>query len=183
MNRIYPRTQVPTTNLKLIDQPSQSLAKLKAETEHFLVLVFYRGYHCPKCKAQLKDFNRHYDAFKEAGFDVYAISTDNLERAKKAQEEWGIDKLPIAYDFPMLMAEKWGLYLSVGRPDSNEPSEFAEPGLFVVRPNGELYASAIQTMPFTRPKAKNLLEGLKYVIKNDYPARGEIKKAEQYVTV
>ncbi|MEM1119821.1 MAG: redoxin domain-containing protein [Bacteroidota bacterium] len=183
MSRIYPRTQVPTTNFKFTDQSNQSLAELKEKANNFVVLLFYRGYHCPKCKIQLQDFNRHYEAFKEAGIDVYAISTDHLERAEKVVKEWEINQLPIAYDFPMLMAEKWGLYLSAGRPDSNEPSEFAEPGLFVVRPDGALYASAVQTMPFTRPKAKNLLEGLKYVIENDYPARGEIQEAEQYVTV
>lgn len=182
-NRIYPRTQVPSTNFNLVDGNQISLAEIKADADQFIALLFYRGYHCPVCKAQLKDFNRHYADFKTAGIDLYAISTDNWERANKVKEEWKIDQLPIAYDFPLLMAEKWGLYISNGRKDSNEPNYFSEPGLFIIRPSGELYASSIQSMPFTRPKASTLLDGLKYTIKNDYPARGEVQKAEEGITV
>lgn len=182
-NRIYPRTQVPSTNFNLIDADQISLAEIKANADQFIALLFYRGYHCPVCKAQLKDFNQYYSDFKAAGIDFYAISTDKWEKANKAKEDWGIDQLPIVYDFPLLMAEKWGLYISVGRPDSNEPNYFSEPGLFIIRPNGELYASSIQTMPFTRPKASILLDGLKYTIKNNYPARGEVQQAEEGITV
>lgn len=182
-NRIYPRTQVPTSNFNILDGEQRSLAEIKANAKNFIVLLFYRGVHCPVCKGQLKDFNKHYTAFQSAGIDLYAISTDNGERANKAKEKWGIDQLPMVYDFPLLMAEKWGLYISAGRPDSNEPHYFSEPGLFVIRPNGELYASSVQTMPFTRPAADNLLKGLKYILENDYPARGEVLNAEEGITV
>ena len=183
MNKIYPRTQVPSTNFNFIDSEQTSLAELKTNADKFIVLLFYRGYHCPVCKAQLKDFEAHYEAYKTAGINLFAISTDNWERANKAQKAWGIEQLPIAYDFSLLMAEKWGLYSSAGRPDSKEPHYFSEPGLFVIQPDGTLYASSIQTMPFTRPEASTLLKGLKYILKNDYPARGEVQNAEVGITV
>ena len=50
-------------------------------------------------------------------------------------------------------------------------------GLFLVRADGTLYYMAIQTMPFARPPAKELLAALDFVIKADYPARGEYQGA------
>jgi len=42
-----------------------------------------------------------------------------------------------------------------------------------VRPDGTLYAASVQTMPFARPSFKELAGALDFVIKEDYPARGE----------
>ncbi len=60
------------------------------------------------------------------------------------------------------------------KPGSAEPALFAEPGIFLVRPDGALYAAILNTMPFSRPHLKDMLAGLDFVIKNDYPARGEV---------
>lgn len=55
-----------------------------------------------------------------------------------------------------------------------EPDLFSEPGLFLVRPNGELYFASVLTMPFARPALSDLLGGLDFAILHNYPARGEI---------
>lgn len=65
-----------------------------------------------------------------------------------------------------------GLFIS-SAIESKEPERFAEPGLFLVRPDATLYAVSIQTMPFARPSFKQLASALDFVIKEDYPARGE----------
>lgn len=69
-------------------------------------------------------------------------------------------------------ARAWGLFVSRGL-NENEPAQFVEPGLFVVRPDGTLYASSLQTMPFARPHTETLLKSLDWIVANDYPARGE----------
>ncbi|MEM1401497.1 MAG: AhpC/TSA family protein, partial [Pseudomonadota bacterium] len=51
---------------------------------------------------------------------------------------------------------------------------FAEPGLFLVRPDKTLYFGSVQTMPFARPSFDGVLMGLDFVLKTDYPARGHV---------
>ena len=48
-----------------------------------------------------------------------------------------------------------------------------EPGLFAIRPDGNLYASSVQSTPFVRPSTEGLLKSLDWIIQNGYPARGE----------
>nr|NIR90840.1 AhpC/TSA family protein [Gammaproteobacteria bacterium]NIU06316.1 AhpC/TSA family protein [Gammaproteobacteria bacterium]NIV52881.1 AhpC/TSA family protein [Gammaproteobacteria bacterium]NIX87589.1 AhpC/TSA family protein [Gammaproteobacteria bacterium] len=55
-----------------------------------------------------------------------------------------------------------------------EPALFSEPALYLVRPDGTLYFGTVQTMPFARPRFADILQALDFVIKNDYPARGEV---------
>lgn len=55
-----------------------------------------------------------------------------------------------------------------------EPAQFSEPGVFLVRADGTLYWSAIQTIPFARPHFRELLSAVDFVIAKDYPARGEV---------
>ncbi|MEP2447695.1 MAG: AhpC/TSA family protein, partial [Balneola sp.] len=69
------------------------------------------------------------------------------------------------------------LYLSNAIND-NEPELFSEPGLFLIRPDGELYYSAINSMPFGRPVFKDMLRAIDFIQENDYPARGEVNAME-----
>ncbi|MEZ5584244.1 MAG: hypothetical protein R3F37_17190 [Candidatus Competibacteraceae bacterium] len=43
--------------------------------------------------------------------------------------------------------------------------------MFLIRPDGTLYAASVNTMPFARPHFKDVLIALGFIIKNDYPAR------------
>lgn len=54
-----------------------------------------------------------------------------------------------------------------------EPPLFAEPSVFLVRPDGTLYASAVSTMPFARPHFREVMQAIDFVVSKDYPARGE----------
>lgn len=110
--------------------------------------------------------------YEAAGVSVFAVSANDKETATKTVEEWGLDKLRIGYGLDLVVADEWGLFLSAAAKDT-EPAHFVEPGLFVVRPDGTLYASIVNTMPFARPPAKNFLGTLQWIIENDYPPRGE----------
>ena len=43
-----------------------------------------------------------------------------------------------------------------------------------IRRDGTLYFSVVQTMPFGRPPAAQLLSTITWIAENDYPARGEL---------
>ena len=103
---------------------------------------------------------------------------DEAERAQRAATEWQLGNLTIGYGFDLATARAWGLFISTSRGKTSagieEPAQFSEPGVFLVRPDGTLYWSAIQTMPFARPHFRELLSAVDFVIAKDYPARGEV---------
>jgi peroxiredoxin len=136
------------------------------------MLVVYRGLHCPICKTYLRDLDRRLGDFEKRGVAVVALSSDARDRAERAREEWGIERLRIAHDFPSEAARTWGLYVSAAIK-AEEPPRFVEPGLFLVRPDRTLYAASIQTMPFARPQFSEVLAAVEFVTAKDYPARGE----------
>lgn len=55
-----------------------------------------------------------------------------------------------------------------------EPELFAEPGIFLIKPDQTLYFASIQTMPFARPRFDEILKAIEFVVGREYPARGEV---------
>ena len=112
---------------------------------------------------------------------VVAISSDGAERAEAAKSDWRLSQLRIGYGLTMSKAREWGLFVSSSRGKTSlgieEPPLFAEPGLFLVRPDGTLFFSSVQSMPFARPQFGDVLGAIDYVLKNDYPPRGEVINA------
>jgi len=126
----------------------------------------------------LGGLNRLADDFAARGVSVVVLSSDGRERSERAQAAWGLDRLMVGYGLDLDTARAWGLYISSGRGKTSigveEPALFAEPGLFLVRPDGTLYFASVQTMPFARPAFAEILKALDFVIAKDYPARGEV---------
>lgn len=146
----------------------------KQQPENFTMLVFYRGRHCPICKKQLEEIAGRLEDFTSRGINVFAISMDSQDRAMVVDSEWATHDLPLVYDLTEEQAREWGLYISEKRPDSEEPDVFSEPGLFLLRPDRTLHFAVVQNAPFTRPALDDLLNGLDYTMKNDYPTRGTL---------
>ncbi len=166
-----PREPAPTLDLSLVGGGRFSLAA--ATPDQFTLIVAYRGVHCPQCKKQLAEFNGRLSELRDVGVDeVVAVSGDNQERAERAVREWELNDLPVAYGMDEATMRAWGLYVSKGVTDS-EPALFAEPGLFLVRPDATLYSAHVQSTPFARPHLDNLLTALAFIREKDYPARGE----------
>ena len=146
--------------------------------DHFTLVVFYRGLHCPICGKYMGSLNALVSEFEQRGVKVFALSSDTKDRAAEAVDQWKLDNLEVGYGFSLEKAREWGLYISTSRGKTStgvvEPDLFSEPGLFLVRPDGTLYFGTVQTMPFARPNFSEILGALDFVIKNDYPARGEV---------
>jgi peroxiredoxin len=174
---LFPREPVPPLSLPLVGGGTWTLASHGGNG--FTMLVFYRGLHCPICKAYLGSLEKQLDAFAERGVATVAISSDSEDRAERAKAEWGLARLPVAYGLPLEEARRWGLYVSTSRGTTSagieEPALFSEPALYLVRPDGTLYFGAVQTMPFARPRFEDILPALDFVIAKNYPARGEVK--------
>ena len=182
---LIPRQPVPGLVVDLVGGGTWRLADHKPA--HFTLLNFYRGRHCPQCQRQLQDMNRKHEEFSKRGVGLLAISCDARDRAEDAKKEWGLDNFSIGYGLPLAVAREWGLYISTGRGMSSvgieEPALFSEPGLFLVKPDGTLYASIVQTMPFVRLYFTELIAALdSSIIPKGYPARGHVVDLGDAVT-
>ena len=171
-----PRQPVPALKVPVIEHGDWYMAAQKPS--HFTLILVYRGFlHCPICRGYLKELQTLQDEFEKHGVNVLALSTDTEERARTTHIQWGLAGLPLGYGLPVEAARAWGLYISTSRGVTpagiEEPARFAEPGLFLIRPDGTLYAASVNTMPFARPHFKDVLMMLDFIIKNDCPARGE----------
>lgn len=174
---LIPRQIVPDVTVPLVGGGSWTLSDSKPE--NFTMVVVYRGLHCPICKGYLNELQKTLPKFTERGVDVVVISSDDADRAAEAKEKWGLDQLTIGHSLTLEDARAWGLYVSTGRGKTSigveEPARFAEPGLFLIRPDRTLYFGTVQTMPFARPRFEDIVPALDFVVKNDYPARGEVE--------
>jgi peroxiredoxin len=162
--------------VKTVSGETWTLAERKPE--RFMLIVFYRRLHCPICRGYLGELVKLEPEFKTRGVTTIAISSDEKERAQRAVTEWQLGNLTVGYGLDLSTARDWGLFISSSRGKTSagieEPAQFSEPGVFLVRADGTLYWSAIQTMPFARPHFRELLGAVDFVISKDYPARGEV---------
>lgn len=168
---IKPRQPVPTLDVPLVGGGRWVLAEQRPE--NFTLVVFYRGVHCPLCRAYVTELEALVEELAGIGVSVVAVSCDDEDRAVRAVEEWGIRKLPIGFGHSLESARAWGLFVSKAIREG-QPNAFGEPGLFLVRPDGILHTAVYNTMPFLRPHLQDVVETVRWVLANDYPARGEL---------
>ncbi|MGB5556840.1 MAG: redoxin domain-containing protein [Paracoccaceae bacterium] len=139
--------------------------------ENWTLLVVYRGKHCPRCKKYLNILNDMREAWAAAGFDIAVVSADPQDKAKADQDEfgWGFD---LGYGLTESQMDTLGLYVTEPLSPSETDRRFAEPGTFVIRPDGSLLMIAISNGPSARPELGELLDGMIFTKDNDRPPRG-----------
>lgn len=141
--------------------------------DNWTLVVVYRGQHCPRCKKYLNTLNNILGAWHGAGFDVAVVSADPEAKAAADQAEfgWGFD---LGYDLTPAQMEQLGLYMTQPLSDAETNRVFAEPGIFVIRPDGSLLLIAISNGPSARPDLAELLDGMIFTKANNRPPRGTL---------
>jgi peroxiredoxin len=167
---VRPRQPAPELTVPLLAGGTYRLAD--QHPDGYTMIVFFRGLHCPVCRAQLSELNRRLDDLRDEGIDVIAVSGETRERTEQLASQWKLDRLPLGYGLTEEDMRNWGLFVSRGIND-DEPALFSEPGLFLIAPDGTVYYESILSMPVGRPRLDDLLGGLKYWREHNYPARGE----------
>ncbi|MEU3449120.1 redoxin domain-containing protein [Streptomyces thermolilacinus] len=165
-----PRTPAPELKVPLVGGGTWSLSEQSPAA--FTMVVFYRGLHCPSCRNQLGQLDSRFGELTAMGVQPVAVSADSVERAEHVRTGWGVREVPVAYGLTVPTMREWGLFVSRGS-NPQEPEFFNEPGLFLVKPDGELYYAAIANMPFGRPPLDELIGGMSFVLGSRYPARGD----------
>ena len=174
MTRLTPGQAVPDLDVSLVGGGTWKLSEQKPEA--FTIVEVYRGYHCPRCHQQLMDMDHKMARFTERGCTAIAISTDPEDRATKSKNEWGLGQLPIGYGLTLDQARAWGLYISSAIAEK-ETRQFAEPGLFIIRPDMTLYSNVIHSTPFHRHHYADVLEAIDMIKARNYPPRGDVMAA------
>jgi len=161
----FPETVVPLVSggTATIGGPS--------ENDRWTLVVVYRGRHCPLCVKYLGTLQDMAADFDQQGTDVIAVSGDGLEKAKE-QVEVGNLTIPLAYDLSIEQMQTLGLYISNPRSPEETDQPFPEPGLFVVRPDGNIQIIDISNAPFSRPDLPSILRGITFGRDKGYPIRG-----------
>ena len=171
MNRPTPKHTAPDLQLPLLDGNQWVLAD--QNPDNFTLVVFYRGLHCPLCKKYLQQLQELLREFEQRGVNVVAVSMDTEKRARLSRQKWELSNLTLGYGLSEKSARDWALYLSAGVKDG-EPSEFSEPGLFLIDNNNQVYYSAINSNPWGRPYLPSFVKAVDYIVQSGYPARGEM---------
>ncbi len=120
----------------------QQLSKLGKDRP--MVVVFYLGYGCSHCVAQLLalDKDRHY--FQELDADIVAISSDTSEHTAERFKEYGRFGFPVLADTDYSVSTQWGVYT----PATDEKDEFMLHGTFIVDRNGKVIWGETGREPF-----------------------------------
>jgi peroxiredoxin len=169
MTRIEPGTPMPAFRVRGVSGEELSIGR----ADNWELVVVYRGKHCPLCSRYLSTLNRLLDDFRSLGIRVIALSADPREKAESqaAEESW---RFPIGYDLTVDQMRLLGLYVSAPRSPKETDRPFSEPGLFLVNPQGRLHVVDVSNAPFARPDLQTLLDGLRFLLANDYPVRGTL---------
>lgn len=135
------------------------------------MLAVYRGKHCPLCKKYFATLDGLLEGFKAAGVSVAAVSADPKEKAEAdvAEFKW---RFPVGYGMTTDDMRKLGLYISEPRSAQETDRPFAEPGLYVINPEGKVQIVEVSNAPFARPDLAGILHGIKIIQERSYPIRG-----------
>jgi peroxiredoxin len=160
-----------------VNTMSHQIFDLNSQDSSFMTLVcFYRGAHCAICRRYLLSLATLVPDFSERGVRVIAISMDTEERARLMQDTIESEDLHIGYGLTVESAQSWHLYLSSHRGKTSvgleESPVFTEPALFLIKPTRNAYFTSVQSMPFARPPATEILQMVDFVKNNNYEARG-----------
>ncbi len=113
-----------------------------------VVLVFYYGYYCDHCVAQLFDLTEDIDYFHQLGAEILAISADPPEETQSKYAKYGPFAFPVLSDPNNQVAEKYGTYIA---PKQNL-AQFLLHGTFILDREGKMVWADYGDEPFMGSK-------------------------------
>lgn len=125
----------------------------------------------PRCKKYLATLEALKPDWEAAGFDVMVVSADPVEKAQADVEEFGWT-FDLGHDLTEPQMRALGLYVSDPLSAQETDRRFAEPAVFCIRPDGIIQLVCLSNGPAARPDLGEMLDGMKFNIARDRPARG-----------
>ena len=162
--------QMPVIKLPLLTGGAVTIGGMR---DKHLLFMIYRGKHCPRCKRYLNGLQERLDAWLDADIDVIVASADPAEKAQADKDEFGWS-FDLAYDLSEDQMRKIGVYITDPLSPQETDRRFAEPAVFCLRPDGVIQIVCLSNGPAARPDLDELLDGMKFNIANNRPARGMV---------
>ena len=168
MSAIKPADAFPAITFKGVNGDDEQLTSLKG---HWVMLIVYRGDHCPRCKTYIAKLHELVPGYTERDVHIRLASTDPKEVAQRTISENGWT-LPVAHSLQPDEARQLSLYLTDHTADSELDGQYAEPGLFLINPEGITQVIATSNSPSVRPDLEVVLDGIIGTQDRNLPIRG-----------
>lgn len=134
---------------QLLDSSGKSRTLAELRNGKPLVLVFYLGYGCSHCVAQLFGLDKDLRYFRELGCEIVAVSFDPPEITRKKYEEYGEFHFPVLSDPQNKVAQTYRVYA----PAQGTAEEIQDHGTFVIDPSGKILWANQGSQPFLDNKS------------------------------
>lgn len=99
-----------------------------------LVVVFYLGYGCSHCVAQLVSLERDSHYFRELDADIIAISADSPQHTAERFAEYGRFGFTVLSDADHAVSKEWGVF----HEHTDDTDQWMDHGTFVLDRNGNV---------------------------------------------
>jgi thioredoxin-dependent peroxiredoxin len=139
-------TTAPDFELSDTEGHRVSLADLRRDGP--VIVVFYYGYYCSHCVAQLFGLEEDLRKFAEHGVHVVALSADPPETTAARFRQYGHFHFPVLCDRENKIAERYGVYT----PAVADRDEVLKHGTFVVDKSGRIVWGYTGDQPFVDNK-------------------------------
>jgi thioredoxin-dependent peroxiredoxin len=157
----HPLVGKPAPNFTLPDHLGQSHSLDSLRDHGPIVVVFYYGYGCSHCVAQLIGLDQELDYFRQLGARVVAISSDSPAHTREKYLEYGEFHFPVLADEQNSVATLYGTFT----PETAEKMESRDHGTFVIDRQGLVRWAHTGPSPFLDNKSLLLtladVEGLR----------------------
>ncbi|MEY3174056.1 MAG: putative peroxiredoxin [Planctomycetota bacterium] len=124
----------PAPDFSLTDDRNTPHTLSRLAQNRPVVVVFYLGYGCSHCVAQLVSLDRDAHYFRELDADIVAISADPAEHTAQRFAEYGRFRFNVLSDPDRTVAKQWGVFHAA----QGEQDEWMDHGTFVVDRNGKV---------------------------------------------
>jgi peroxiredoxin len=145
----HPLLGKPAPEFSLSDDQGATHQLSELRRDGPVVVVFYYGYYCSHCVAQLFGIHDDIAHFRELGVKVVAISADRPEETAEKQAEYGRFAFPAMSDPEDAVAERYGVY----RPATSGKDEQRQHGTFIVDREGTIVWANRGPQPFVDNKS------------------------------
>ena len=140
----HPLIGKPAPGFRLPDRHSEPHSLEDYIAKGPVVLVFYYGYWCNHCVAQLFGLDEDLQRFAELDASILAVSPDAPEWTAQKFEEYGAFAFPTLSDQGNNVAATYGAY----RPRNDDQAEGLQHGTFLIDRDGIVRWANLSGTPF-----------------------------------
>lgn len=168
MEGIKPADKFPEIDFNLVGGGTR---KVQDWAGKWVVLIVYRGNHCPRCKSYVAKLHTLAPAYAERGVELLLASADPENIAQRTIDENGWT-LSVAHGLTEEQSRQLSLYITDHEEGYELTGRYTEPGLFLVNPDGKIQSMERSNSPSIRPDLEVVLDGIVGTQERNLPIRG-----------